>query len=54
MDGEFNGAYGSTYEFQSNPAEIGVPFNEWIDDYDLTGSYVDLKVGDYMPESALS
>ena len=41
--------YGSRY--QDLPENFRFPFNDWIDDDDKTGSYVDLKVGDYNPDS---
>lgn len=49
--GEFNSVYGSRYSFGSSPTNMYFPEEDWIDDYDKTGSYVDLKVGNYNPQS---
>ena len=35
----FNGVYGSVYE--NLPDSPRFPLQDWIDDYDMTGSYVD-------------
>ena len=49
--GEFNSVYGSQYSFGSSPTNMYFPEEDWIDDYDKTGSYIDLKVGNYNPRS---
>lgn len=42
---QFNSIYGS--EYASIPFRF--PFQDWIDDYDKTSSYVDLTVNKYKP-----
>lgn len=43
----FNSVYGSKYDDIS--PDFRFPFPDWIDDYDKTSSFVNLKIGDYMP-----
>ena len=40
----FNGVYGSVYE--NLPDNPRFPLQDWIDDYDMTGSYVDYEILD--------
>ena len=47
--GQFNSVYGSQYDL---PEDFVFPYQDWIDDYDRTGSFVGLKVGDYNPSSS--
>lgn len=47
--GEFNSTYGSKYD--GIPSSFRFPFQDWIDDYDKTGSYVWLTKGKYDPNS---
>lgn len=50
--GTFNSVYGSAYS--SLPTDFKFPFEDWIDDYDKTGSYVGLKLKDYSTTSTSS
>ena len=43
--GQFNSMYGSAYS--NIPSNFNYPDEDWIDDYDKTGSYVDLTIGKY-------
>ena len=48
----FNSVYGSQYS--SSTDNMNVPFQDWIDDYDKTGSYINLTIGKYDPNSSSS
>ena len=50
--GEFNDVYGS--EYPDIPLDYRLSFQDWIDDYNKTSSFVNLKIGDYMPDSTES
>jgi hypothetical protein len=53
--GEFNSVYGSQYDFGvDGSGSFRFPFQDWIDDYDKTGSYVDLKIDQYSHERTQS
>jgi hypothetical protein len=46
-DGEFNSVYGSQYDAITDGFRF--PQQDWVDDYDKTGSYVGLGKNDYNP-----
>lgn len=50
----FNSMYGSKYDgegYEDISDGFRFPYQDWIDDYDKTGSYLRLKVNEYSPES---
>lgn len=49
---DFNSTYGSAYSELSE--DFRFPFQDWVDDYDKTGSFVGLRNGAYDPDSPSS
>lgn len=50
---DFNDVYGTQYTLPNEMSwsDVRLPFLDWVDDYDKTGSYVELTLGKYDPES---
>lgn len=51
---DFNDVYGSQYTLPNGLSwsDVRLPFLDWVDDYDKTGSYVELTLGKYDPKSS--
>ena len=49
---EFNDVYGTAFSLSGvSWSDVRLPFSDWIDDYDRTGSYIELTKGKYNPSS---